>query len=549
MSFISGMQRRGSVYYFRRRVPPDLQAIIGKTVIRESLHERDPKAARRLYAERALYWERRFDDERARLRSAPNLSDNDLFKVALLQMAERGVNVDLPPETRAEAKRLAATGRRVLDLSASQIAELVADYRRELLVQDEVWRMFGYSQKDDGISDRDFYIHGVAIEGLQQQAAERIARGRHLTQEQRDTIDLMLLQRGLRLDHDAPAFRQLAIALSQVQAQAFGIMADRQAGKPTVTAVATNEPPLWPPVNADELLEGWKLERKPSGKTYDSFAGRLQKFERFLGGRTLEKATPKDAADWKAKRLQDGLSPKSVTTEIDGLKAVLNWAAANHKIERNPFAGMRAVPNKEETKTRRPTTEDETIAILSHVRNESGARKWLPWLAAFTGARITEVGQLYSSDVKRLGEFVYLDINRDTSDKSLKTAGSKRNIPLHPQILEEGFLEFVESRKGGPLFPELNLDKHGKRARASSRLIEKLVRNELALSDPSLAPGHSLRHRFIDICRNHGIRDELWNSLTGHLGKKAADKYGNGFWITTQFKEGISRLPSVKIES
>ena len=547
MSFISGMQRRGSVYYFRR-VPPDLQLAIGKNVIRESLNERDPKIARRLYAERALYWERRFDDERARLRSSPKMSRTDLMKVALLQMAERGINVALSSEAKAEARRIAKSGKRVLDLSASEITELVAEYRREFLVQDEVWRMFGYSQKDDGISDREFAMHGVAIKGLQESAAERIARGRHLTQEQKDTIDLMLLERGVRLEHDAPAFRQLAIALSQVQAQTFSIMADRQAGKPTEPLVAANGPPLWPRVTVTELLDGWKLERKPSGKTYDSFAGRLRKFESSLGGRTLDKATPKDAADWKAKRLQDGLSPKSVTTEIDGLKAVLNWAAANHKIERYPFAGMRAVPNKEESKTRRPTTDDETIAILSHVRNEGGARKWLPWIASFTGARITEVGQLYSSDVKRLGEIVYLDINRDTADKSLKTAGSKRNIPLHPQVLDEGFLEFVATREGGPLFPELNLDKHGKRARASSRLMEKLIRGELAISDLSLAPAHSFRHRFTDLCRNHGIRDELWNSLTGHLGKKAPDKYGNGFWIKTQYEDGISRLPRLKIE-
>lgn len=547
MSFISGMQRRGSVYYFRRRVPPDLQAVIGKTVIRESLHERDPKAARRLYAERALYWERRFDDERARLRSAPKMSNKDVLKVALVQMAERGVNVDLTPDARAEAKRLAATGRRVSDLSEPEIAEIVADYRRELLVHDEVWRMFGYSQKDDGISDREFHIHGVVIEALQQQAAERIARGRHLTQEHRDTIDLMLLQRGLRLDHGAPAYRQLAIALSQVEAQTFAIMADRQAGKPTNAAVVAQDSPAWPSVTAEELLEGWRRERKPSGKTYDAFASRLRKFESFLGDRTLDKATPRDAAEWKAKRLKDGISAKSVTTEIDGLKAVLGWAMANHKIERNPFQGMRAVPDKDGKKVRRPTTEDETVAILSHVRSESGARKWVPWLAAFTGARVAEIGQLYASDIRRLEDIVYIDVNRDTPDKSLKTAGSKRNIPLHAQVIEEGFLEFVATRDGGPLFPELKLDKHGKRARASSGLMEKLVRGELRMSDLTLAPAHSFRHRFADLCRNHGLREELWHSLTGHLGKKAADKYGNGFWITTQHGDGISKIPRLKI--
>lgn len=547
MSFITGMQRRGSVYYFRRRVPPDLQAAIGKAVIRESLQERDPKIARRLYAERALYWERRFDDERARLKSAPKMSNKDLLKVSLMQMAARGIAVEVSAEKIAEARRIAASGKLVSDLSASEIAEIVSDYRREFLVADELWRMFGYSHKDEGISDREFKIHGVVINGLKEAAAERIARGRHLTQEQKDTIDLMLLERGLRLNHDSPAFRQIAIALSQVQAQTFAVMADRQAGKPTQTDLAIQGAPIWPSVTANDLLDGWKRERKPSGKTYESFAGRLRKFESFLGGRSLDKATPKDASDWKAKRLQDGIAPRSVTTEIDGLKAVLNWAASNHKIERNPFAGIRAVPDKDDAKSRRSTTEDETIKILYHVRAAQGARKWIPWLAAFTGARVTEVGQLYASDIRSIGDVFYIDVNRDTSDKSLKTAGSKRNIPLHAQLLEEGFLEFVATREGGPLFPELKLDKHGKRARASSSLMEKIVRGELGLSDLTLAPAHSFRHRFADLCRNYGVREELWHSLTGHLGKKAADKYGNGFWITTQHAEGVSKIPRLII--
>lgn len=62
------------------------------------------------------------------------------------------------------------------------------------------------------------------------------------------------------------------------------------------------------------------------------------------------------------------------------------------------------------------------------------------------------------------------DDDRDevSARKSLKTASSRRKIPLHPQFIAIGFLRFVESRKktgsGSRLFPGLKPDKYGNHA-------------------------------------------------------------------------------------
>jgi hypothetical protein len=48
MSLVSNVVRRGAVYYFRRRVPPQIQSVIGMNLIRESLGTCEPKVARRL---------------------------------------------------------------------------------------------------------------------------------------------------------------------------------------------------------------------------------------------------------------------------------------------------------------------------------------------------------------------------------------------------------------------------------------------------------------------------------------------------------------------
>lgn len=70
MSVDTHLKLRGSVYYYRRRVPPELIEVIGKTEVVVSLGVKDLPTAKRKAREEYLRWEQRFDDERAKLRRA-----------------------------------------------------------------------------------------------------------------------------------------------------------------------------------------------------------------------------------------------------------------------------------------------------------------------------------------------------------------------------------------------------------------------------------------------------------------------------------------------
>jgi hypothetical protein len=110
---VTNVNRRGAVYYFRRRVPANLQSIIGKSVIRESLETRELAEARRLAADRNLHWERQFEAAQSR-RATPPLRPN-------------------------------ATNVRTVrdDLSEEEFQTIVASYRRHLLAADEWVRLHG----------------------------------------------------------------------------------------------------------------------------------------------------------------------------------------------------------------------------------------------------------------------------------------------------------------------------------------------------------------------------------------------------------------------
>ena len=80
---------------------------------------------------------------------------------------------------------------------------------------------------------------------------------------------------------------------------------------------------------------------------------------------------------------------------------------------------------------------------------DDAARRWVPWLCAYTGARVGEITQLRGSDViKRDGTHAILI----TPEAGTLKNGEARVVPLHEHLLEQGFVEFVQERGDGPLF-------------------------------------------------------------------------------------------------
>jgi integrase len=76
---------------------------------------------------------------------------------------------------------------------------------------------------------------------------------------------------------------------------------------------------------------------------------------------------------------------------------------------------------------------------------------WIPILATYTGMRQNEICQLKINDIKKetisTGELVYyFDLNED-DDKHLKNENAYRKVPIHPKLIELGFIKYYDSVK------------------------------------------------------------------------------------------------------
>jgi hypothetical protein len=121
----------------------------------------------------------------------------------------------------------------------------------------------------------------------------------------------------------------------------------------------------------------------------------------------------------------------------------------------------------------------------------------------------------------------------------------ERGVPLHPAVIEAGFLRFVSKSAAGPLFSTLPPDVFGNRGGNATKIIGRWVRG-LGLTDARISPSHSWRHRFKTLGRRHGLMPDIVNAITGHHRKTVADSYGE-FPVDALYRE-IAKIPAVPLE-
>jgi integrase len=225
---------------------------------------------------------------------------------------------------------------------------------------------------------------------------------------------------------------------------------------------------------------------------------------------------------------------------LASVRAILRWAYEKDLLPTNASEGVRQeTPKKVRSRERGYTTAEATRLLRSslgyvpsEVSNRSNrekpcltaAKRWIPILCAFTGARVVEVAQLRKEDVRQEGEQWVIRISPEAG--SVKT-GVFRDVPLHRQIVALGFADFVKSSKPGPLFHNASgVEKYLDGVRVTSgRLSEWL--NRCGLVPQGVQPSHGWRHRFKTLGRELGLSDRIVDAIQGHAGRTAGDGYGD----------------------
>jgi hypothetical protein len=414
--------------------------------------------------------------------------------------------------------------------------ELARQWEEECLAEAEEYRVSRGPISEDQLEDdldgldhvlgdlREDYALGRIPKDVEERADELLRRaGRTVTEDERRTFcrrlhaaELSLLQRDRR--------------------QMLGDFGD--APPPLDRIVAPTDPQPRPSPTLAEGLARYLYEHASTGawrfKTEQTAKSVLGRFVELVGPeRTLESVTKEDVRRFRD-ALQQGkrpAGPETVNEYLDRyVGGLMVWARRNEYISGNPARGLRLPVRVDLKGKRHPFTDEELARIFSgDYERLSGIDYWLPLVLLHTGARNEEGAQLAVGDVERLaddGTTLPFDSPQGTPCfriraaypwQRLKTPQSERTIPLHPALVELGFLDFVaEVRRAGHerLFSGIG-DSGGRgiNTDVSRRFLRRLRRLEITDRRKVL---DSVRHTFQDRLYHADVQETVIERLMGH---------------------------------
>ena len=308
--------------------------------------------------------------------------------------------------------------------------------------------------------------------------------------------------------------------------------------KPRPLPTAAPSPPAinGPTLTTWNLFERWATDRadKRAPNTIKRYRGSIRSFEAFTKGRDVRTLTGDDVFAWAVhRRDREGISPRAINkNDLVAVSSVFRWSAGRASgqiLSSNPAAGI-SLDEPRIVAQRERTFRDGEIAgilsaasrITSDARNptRTAARRWCPWLAAYSGARIAELTNLQREDIRTEGgvPFMHLRVTK---------TGEARTVPIHAHLIEQGFLAFVEASGPGPLFYDPKRRRQGSvapQAEIQGRQVGKWVRETVSL-DPGVDPNHGWRHTWKTRALGAGIEERLRDAITGHRVASVGRRY------------------------
>lgn len=460
------LNKTGSKYYFRRPVPKDLLGRFttssGKprTEWKYSLDAKDREAAKRLLRPHVIETDKMIDSARLALAAAAPSS----------------------PQHRSRIDHEAEERQAQAELAEEQVQRQDArsGYRT-------VWRKRTYASTAEMDP-----VEAAAVDIFKEKDAE-IAR------------------------------LQEALASLQASNERLGIKRLPLRGDPTAGKAK---------LSLAGLFERYAESGAANAKTVAKWRNRVGNLVEFLGHDDATRVERADLNAWTESLIKKGLAKKTVADGyIPAIRAAFSIAFEDGAISDNPATALKVRGPKRVKLRERDHTDDEAATILKAALgpqpegladDHARARRWVPWLCAYTGARVGEITQLRAMDIQQ-DEGIWFILISPEADGGVKT-GEARKVPLHSHLVEQGFTAFAKPNDPTPLFfregtgTELN---PASKIRASN--LASWIRS-LGVETPQ--PNHGWRHRFKTMCRIVEITEEVMDKLQGHANPLQGRKYG-----------------------
>lgn len=411
--------RRGAIYYFRSAVPEEARAFFGKREVQVSLRTTSLAEARHRMAPHLRDFDRTL--AKATARPDPTIPANDDRPVTsdMVDMAVRGRLAGhlereavrdfnrSSPDAQAAMRDRENHGQLLVDGQRRSRPQLETHWIASAIIERQGWTL----RETDG-------LYGYLL--------SRIVRGElELGRRINDEIDFLP-----HSERDA-TFSREAYLLDERRRDEL-----QPLSKVTISG----------------LLAAYVAEAECKPATVKAWKGCTQNLIAFLGHDDANRVQPQDIVRWKENLGVPNANGQVRSTRtikdkyLAAAKTIFKWAAENHKITSNPTLGI-SIRVRKRARVREDGLSDEEACIIltaslsysdaSPQTLQARARRWIPWLCAYSGARVGEIAQLRGEDFLVKDGVACFGITPE--------AGSEKNdrariVPVHPHLLAQGIL-------------------------------------------------------------------------------------------------------------
>lgn len=277
-------------------------------------------------------------------------------------------------------------------------------------------------------------------------------------------------------------------------------------------------------------------EVEAPGLKADTWDGRQRALKTFvdkMGAQTpVTSITRIQASEWASDLVRDGVSKRTAVNYVSNVAQIFTFLVQQGHLTENVVKGVMVMKKREKAQRRadghqweafdtdqlKRIYSPENLCLMTKVHH-----RWAALLGLYSGARVGEVAQIYLRDIVQEQGIWCMKLTVESDGQSVKTESSKRLVPLHPDFLKLGFIEYVQTlRDAGEerLFPDVNLEgKAGKGSVISKSFTYHLQRPEVAVK-PRRQNGrvgfHSLRKTVIQALQGTMVSDERRRAFVGH---------------------------------
>ena len=218
----------------------------------------------------------------------------------------------------------------------------------------------------------------------------------------------------------------------------------------------------------------------------------------------------------------------------------------------NPFVQLQLKDRGDESIERDSYTTDDIsrmYAGLSKVIQGHPEKFWVPLIGLYSGARLEEICQLKPEDIEEMDGIYFFNINHKPEVRQTTKTERSRTCPVHPVLVNLGFIQYVNAQKkakSARLFSRLTYNAKKERWNLKVGSWYNRTFEPQYISVEEKKSFHSLRHTHIDWFKQNldlsFTQRDILKSYVGHEGRDDKDaggitfeRYGKAYVIANQY--------------